>query len=97
MKDRFVHYHEDPTGILGWLAEKNAVEASPQDRPAKILLEADNSPAPSPVEVPEAIVRKTPISRPRAETCGHCGNPLPSIRSARKAFCNRHCAKAARG
>jgi hypothetical protein len=87
----------DPTGITQWLASKAAPtpapiaapEPAPQDRPAKILLEADNAPEPVPVEAEIVAATKKPIPRPRAESCGHCGNPLPSIRSARKELCNR--------
>jgi hypothetical protein len=97
MRDRFVHYHDDPTGITEWFAGKtlSVGRTVPSPTPAPIPVP---SPAPAPVEAPQAIVaaRKKPIPRPGAESCGHCGNPQPSIRSARKAFCNRHCARAAR-
>jgi len=66
-------------------------EISPQDQSRHFVLEADNSPAPAdPLPVPN------PAEPKKAENCGHCGKPLPFIRSAASRFCDRYCAKAAR-
>jgi hypothetical protein len=65
----------------------DAVEApqiSPQDLRPEKLLEADNSPDP----VKKAEPRK-------ADNCGHCGKPLPFIRSAASRYCSRKCTRAA--
>jgi hypothetical protein len=61
------------------------LEISPQDPRPERLLEADNSADP----VKKAEPRK-------ADNCGHCGKPLPTLRSAGAEYCNRYCAKAAR-
>jgi hypothetical protein len=103
---------DDPTGIREWLAGRGAgtvgarmapratsvppepydaveaphlAEISPQDQSRDFVLEADSSVDP----VKKAEPRKVDI-------CGHCGKPLPTLRSAGAEYCNRYCAKAAR-
>jgi hypothetical protein len=67
------------------------LEISPQDQSRHFVLEADNSPVPAePTPVPK------PAEPKKAENCGHCGKPLPTLRSAGAEYCNRYCAKAAR-
>jgi hypothetical protein len=71
----------------------DAVEAPQrQISPSRhFVLEADNSPVPAePTPVPK------PAEPKKAENCGHCGKPLPTLRSAGAEYCNRYCAKAAR-
>jgi hypothetical protein len=107
-RDPYVHAKEDNTGIREWIAgrggartmqgavpratsippERNdavapRLEISPQDQSRHFVLEADNSPAPKPEPV-------------KPTHCGHCGKPLPTLRSAGAEYCNRYCAKAAR-
>jgi hypothetical protein len=75
--------------ILEWLAGKLGTPAdemsSPQDPRPERLLEADNSPDPKPAPEPK-----------KAENCGFCEKPLPTLRSAASRYCDRYCAKAAR-
>jgi hypothetical protein len=67
--------------------------SSPQDQSRHFVLEADNSPDPAePMSVP-AVTKPEPK---KAENCGHCGKPLPTLRSAGAEYCTRYCAKAAR-
>jgi hypothetical protein len=55
--------------------------------PRHFVLEADNSPDPAePMPVPK------PAEPKKAENCGHCGKPLPTLRSAGAEYCNRYCA-----
>jgi hypothetical protein len=67
------------------------LEISPQDQSRHFVLEADNSPDPAePMPVPK------PAELKKAENCGHCGKPLPTLRSAGAEYCNRYCARDAR-
>jgi hypothetical protein len=103
---------DDPTNVREWIAGRGAgrglrgtvaratsvppeqvdavapsqrLEISPQDQSRDFVLEADNSPDP----VKKAEPKK-------AENCGHCGKPLPTLRSAGAEYCDRYCSKAAR-
>ena len=68
------------------------LEISPQDPSRHFVLEADNSVDPAAVPIP-AVKKAEPK---KAENCGHCGKPLPTLRSAGAEYCNRYCARDAR-